>query len=182
METDRKYMKEMKASYRRAAVAVAVLLSGCCLRAQSFEVRVYPPRDTVSVSDSVTVLPVQAVADTVPPFDRLMESLSGRVLWSPGVRSLLVEQVRRNAGRTVTGYRLRIFFDNRQTARRVSEEVALDFVTRYPDVPVYRSYVNPYFKVTVGDFRTKSDALQFMERIRREYPSAFLVREVISTI
>lgn len=177
-------MKEMSARFRfrRAAVVCVVLLLGCCLQAQSFEVRVYPPRDTVSVRDSAGVFPAQAVTDTVPPFDRLMESLSGSVRMTPSVRSLLEEQVKRNAGRSVTGYRLRIFFDNRQTARKVSEEVALDFVTRYPDVPVYRSYVNPYFKVTVGDFRTKSDALQFMERIRRDYPSAFLVREVISTI
>jgi hypothetical protein len=50
----------------------------------------------------------------------------------------------------------------------------------YHDVVAYRSYANPYFKVTVGDFRTKSEAYRLLERIRHEFPSAFVVKESIS--
>ena len=50
------------------------------------------------------------------------------------------------------------------------------------DIPhrAYRSYANPYFKVTVGDFRTKSEAMALLERIKYEFPSAFVVKENIS--
>jgi hypothetical protein len=47
-------------------------------------------------------------------------------------------------------------------------------------VTAYRTYANPYFKVTVGDFRTRSEAMKLLERIRHEFPSAFVVKENIT--
>ena len=92
----------------------------------------------------------------------------------------LKEHVAANAVRTISGYRVRIFFDNKQTARVASEETLKRFESMYHDVVAYRTYANPYFKVTVGDFRTKSEAMALLERIRREFPSAFVVKENIS--
>ena len=60
-----------------------------------------------------------------------------------------------------------------------SEETLKRFESLYHDVVAYRTYANPYFKVTVGDFRTKSEAVQFLERIKKDFPSAFVVRENI---
>lgn len=80
----------------------------------------------------------------------------------------------------IQGYRVRIFFDNKQTARSESEDLVAAFSETYPDIAVYRIYENPYFKVTVGDFRTRSQAMQFMLRIRRTYPQAFITREQIA--
>ena len=85
-----------------------------------------------------------------------------------------------NAERTIPGYRVRIFFDNRQSARNESENTLKRFESLYHDVSAYRSYANPYFKVTVGDFRTKSEAMELLERIKKEFPSAFVVKENIS--
>ena len=85
-----------------------------------------------------------------------------------------------NASRTLSGYRIRIFFDNKQSARVASEEALKKFESLFHDVVAYRSYANPYFKVTVGDFRTKSEAMSYLERIRREFPSAFVVKENIA--
>lgn len=85
-----------------------------------------------------------------------------------------------NASRTLSGYRIRIFFDNKQSARVASEEALKKFESLFHDVSAYRSYANPYFKVTVGDFRTKSEAMSYLERIRKDFPSAFVVKENIS--
>ena len=49
----------------------------------------------------------------------------------------------------------------------------------YHDVVAYRTYANPYFKVTVGDFRTRSEAVKLLERIKGAFPSAFVVKENI---
>ena len=54
------------------------------------------------------------------------------------------------------------------------------FEALYHDVSAYRSYANPYFKVTVGDCRTKSEAMELLERIKHEFPSAFVVKENIN--
>ena len=82
-----------------------------------------------------------------------------------------------NSSRQISGYRVRIFFDNKRTSRDESQAVMDRFVAQYHDVPAYRSYVNPYFKVTVGDFRTKSEAMQLLKQIRGEFPAAFIVKE-----
>lgn len=91
----------------------------------------------------------------------------------------LVETNRLTSGK-MQGFRVRIFFDNKQTARSESEEIVMQFSEIHPVIPVYRVYENPYFKVTVGDFRTKSDAIRFMNGIRRTYPQAFITRETIA--
>jgi len=84
------------------------------------------------------------------------------------------------SNKKIAGYRVRIFFDNRQDARGLSNGVVGRFSDSYPETPVYRTYENPYFKVTVGDFRTKSEATMLLKRIKSDFPSAFLVKEIIN--
>jgi hypothetical protein len=60
-----------------------------------------------------------------------------------------------------------------------SENTLKKFNTLFPDVMAYRIYANPYFKVTVGDFRTKSEAMALLARIKGDFPSAFVVKENI---
>ena len=103
-----------------------------------------------------------------------------RINQSGLIRNSLENHIRGNAGRTIDGYRVRIFFDNRQSARSDSEEMEKKFSAAHPDIPVYRSYVNPYFKVTVGDFRTKSEAMMLLRSIVNEFPTAFVVKENIN--
>lgn len=88
--------------------------------------------------------------------------------------------LKNNSTKTLSGFRVRIFFDNSQNARNASAEALSRFQKLHPEIPAYRSYLNPYFKVTVGDFRTKSEALQMFQSIVKEFPSAFLVKENIN--
>ncbi|MBR7027362.1 MAG: SPOR domain-containing protein [Bacteroidales bacterium] len=94
--------------------------------------------------------------------------------------SAMVTHKTRNASKQMNGYRVRIFFDNSRNARAISEQVAGSFSAIYPSVAVYREYENPYFKVTVGNFRTKADATRFLNTIKGQFPSGFIVRERIT--
>lgn len=98
---------------------------------------------------------------------------------SSSIISAMDKSISGNAYRPFTGYRVRIFFDNRQTARQDSESMMETFSKMYPGVPAYRSYVNPYFKITVGDFRTRSEAMHFLKQIIGTFPKAFIVKENI---
>ncbi|MEF9930968.1 MAG: hypothetical protein RSC28_00780 [Bacteroidales bacterium] len=84
-----------------------------------------------------------------------------------------------NALKQRHGYRIRIFFDNKQHARGESEIIVKSFSSSFPQVPVYRSYTNPYFKVVAGDFRTKSDAMRVLGAIKNLYPHALVIKEYI---
>ena len=85
-----------------------------------------------------------------------------------------------NPSRTMSGYRVRIYFDNSQNARGASEAALNRFVALHHGIPAYRSYQNPFFKVTVGDFRTKSEAMELLQKIKNEFPTAFVLKETIN--
>ena len=99
---------------------------------------------------------------------------------SKSVAGAMSAHIARNSGKKMVGYRVRIFFDNGKNARTQSENVAGGFRAQHPGIAVYREYENPYFKVTVGDFRTKDDARKFLKGIKGAYPSGFIVREKIN--
>lgn len=140
------------------------------------------------LKDSLVYRPAAAVDTTLSGRDIYSVLPSGgpdggvyvTVNQTPEITSSMRAHVASNRGRTLAGYRVRIFFDNRRTARTESETALKRFESLYHDVAAYRTYANPYFKVTVGDFRTKSEAMALLARIRRDFPSAFVVKENIS--
>jgi len=99
---------------------------------------------------------------------------------SQAIAKAMAGKIERNKSRKMTGYRVRIFFDNKQSARNASEAAMNRFRAAYPGHGAYRSFASPYFKVTVGDFRTKSEAMQLMRRIKADFPTAFVVKENIN--
>ncbi len=137
--------------------------------------------------DSLVYVPVSAV-DTTLAGKNIFEIMPSKGYGSESgvsinqsslISSSMNKQIHLNSDRTMNGYRVRIFFDNKQSARNESEATLKRFKGLFPDVQAYRIYVNPYFKVTVGDFRTKSEAMALLSRIKGAFPSAFVVKENI---
>lgn len=97
------------------------------------------------------------------------------------IANLLNEYYIRNASKPgMQGFRIRIYFDLGQQSRTVSQETMDEFMENYPGIAVYRTFDSPYYKVSVGDFRTRDEALNFLKTIERKYPKAFIVAEWIS--
>ena len=96
---------------------------------------------------------------------------------SSAVRTALNRQVAANGGKTINGFRIRLFFASNRTARDESASVIRRFNEMYPHVQAYRTYASPNFKVTVGNFRTRLEAEAFLRRIKGDFPDAFIVRE-----
>ena len=105
---------------------------------------------------------------------------SVKIIQSAAVEQALTSHIEGNRDRKISGYRLRIYFNNSQNSREKSQSVALQFAEEHPELRVYRSYTSPYFKVTAGDFRTKSEAQHFADGIKGQYPSVFIVKETIN--
>jgi len=96
---------------------------------------------------------------------------------SPEIAKSFEKVVSENENVYVQGYRIRIYFDNKQNSRSESETVLASFIESHPGIPAFRTFESPCFKVTVGNFRTRSEALAALEGIKRQYPSAFIVKE-----
>jgi len=77
------------------------------------------------------------------------------------------------------GYRVEIFFSSTLDAKEQSLKTKVDFLSEYPDYPVHIKFIAPNFRVRVGDFRTKSEALKLYKKIQKDYPTAFVVPDII---
>ncbi len=98
----------------------------------------------------------------------------------PRLVELVNLHIRRNMeGSTAQGYRIEIFFSSDLNARQRAQKIKSDFLSSFPEHNVYISYVSPDFKVRIGDFRNKNDALRVMKEIQGRFPRAFVVPDTI---
>lgn len=176
----------MKRTDKLIIILISIIFSAISSPALRSQERTGISEDYVMV-DSIVYRPAAAV-DTLlagkdifslMPSSAEVDGAYVDIHQTDAVKNAVRNHVDANEERELPGYRVRIFFDNKQTARVESEEALKRFESLYHDVVAYRSYANPYFKVTVGDFRTKSEAYRLLERIRHEFPSAFVVKENI---
>lgn len=100
-----------------------------------------------------------------------------KVNQSAQVASALKDHKMLTGSRKLSGYRIRIYFSNKQNARTESAMIEEKFKENFPGVPVYRTYPNPHFKVAVGNYRTKSDALKALEEIKTVFKDAYILKE-----
>jgi len=91
------------------------------------------------------------------------------------------EQTRRefNVEHRVPAYKIRIFFDNGQNARSAAGGALGTFKSLYPKTPAVISFENSYFKVTVGNYRTKTDANRILRKLKPIFPMAFIVEDEV---
>lgn len=111
------------------------------------------------------------------------QALNGSIVkikQSQDIVTSMQNHIANSSQKKINGYRIRIFFDNKQDARVKSESIRQSFSSNYPGVGVYWTYDAPYFKITVGDLRSKSDAMKMLKMLQANYPSAFIVREHIN--
>lgn len=96
------------------------------------------------------------------------------------VRQALETYTAENAQKPIQGYRIRVFYDNSPSARVKSESIEQYLKGQYPETGVYRSFESPNYKVTIGDFRTKEEALKIYNALKGTYPTAYIIKENIN--
>jgi len=112
-------------------------------------------------------------------FSRLQANTSGegvvQIKQNSDITSLInlhVSLMRNLKG--IKGYRVCIYYNSGQEARGRADQERAKFISRYEDVSSDKVFESPFWKVYVGNFRTKSEAWKFLERIRVDYPNAFI--------
>jgi hypothetical protein len=81
----------------------------------------------------------------------------------------------------IWGFRIQIYSSSNRNAREESNKTRAEFISNFPDVTSYAEYAEPgYFKIRVGDFRTKVEGTKLLFLIRKQFPNAYLVPCVIN--
>ena len=103
-----------------------------------------------------------------------------KVNQSSAMRGAFDSYVSNNASKKMSGYRIRVFYENGQSARGRSEAISRSISNAYPGLAVYRTFDSPNYKVCVGDFRTKDEALKVYHALKASYPTALILKDVIN--
>jgi hypothetical protein len=79
----------------------------------------------------------------------------------------------------IEGWRIEIFFESGNNSKRLAIEAQSEFISKYTETPTHLIFQAPYYKVRVGDYRTRLEAEAFLKRISGNYPNAFVVKDEI---
>lgn len=69
------------------------------------------------------------------------------------------------------GYRVQVFSDNRPAAKGEARAKGRNIAERFPNMRTYVKYTSPYWRLRVGDFRTRREAEEAAEALRQAFPS-----------
>lgn len=76
----------------------------------------------------------------------------------------------------IKGYRVQLFFDTDKD--QVNQKKA-DYLSRHDNNPAYVDYLQPNFRLRVGNFRTKLQAQHWQNEVRFDFPDAIIVEDWI---
>jgi len=77
----------------------------------------------------------------------------------------------------IQGYRVQLFFD---ADRKSVDDARSKFVSAFPKIDSYIIYNAPNYILKVGDFRTLLEAEKIKSSFIRDFPTSFIVREMIN--
>jgi hypothetical protein len=128
---------------------------------------------TPLVKDTSKPAPMAVVATALPAPDTNIHVHEPAVVQN--TENKLYQYQRYNHG-TSPGFRVQVDFGQDKSAVYKTQS---DFSGKYPGITSYITYKQPYFRMSAGDFRTRLEAVCFLNKVRKDYPAAFVVADKI---
>ncbi len=108
-----------------------------------------------------------------------------RIIQDPRIDSLMLLSRQLNSVLSqrdegyLDGFRIQIFMESGNDAIDHANAVIERFSENFPGVPVYLIYRQPYYRIRVGDFRTRLEAEGYLRRIVRNHSQAFVIKDKV---
>ena len=77
----------------------------------------------------------------------------------------------------VRGFRVQIYNGN---DRKKASQAKLDFMRAFPGVRSYLVYNNPQFRVRVGDFKSRREAMDLYNKVSAKFNPCMIVPDVVN--
>jgi len=126
------------------------------------------------------------VAEQLPFFDSLIshEPNKGSIVIQQDSRitQLIINHEKLNVENEskFAGWRIQIYNSSGSESRKEAENIRNKFLANYPELTAYLIYQPPFFKIRVGDFRTREEAFSLYKKIIVEFPISYLVNDNIN--
>lgn len=100
----------------------------------------------------------------------------------PAIDSLINRYILSNARiNGMQGFRIQVYNSSDKNAREESGKVRAEFMSKFPDIVSYASFERPgYYKIRAGDFRSKVEGTRYLLMVRKVFPDAILVPDIIN--
>lgn len=83
------------------------------------------------------------------------------------------------ADNTIDGFRIQIFMESGNDAVEHANVAMEEFKLLYPDIPIYIIFGQPYYRLRVGDYRTRLEAEKVFQVLNKDYKEAFITGDRI---
>jgi poly-D-alanine transfer protein DltD len=108
-----------------------------------------------------------------------------RIVQDPRIDSLM--QLNRQINSTLSespegfldGFRIQIFMESGNDAVERAQFIIEGFNEDYPILQAYLTYRQPYYRIRVGNFRTRLEAEGYLRQLSRKYNQAFVIKDKI---
>ena len=77
---------------------------------------------------------------------------------------------------SMPGFRVQVFYGSNRTK---ATEIRTEFLKTSSGIAAYLIYQQPNFKVRLGDFKTRLEAQELLEKLQLDYPGAFIVKDEV---
>lgn len=128
---------------------------------------------------SAFALPAKAQIHVNENAGTTIASTTGVVMHSDPRLAILLKKYRNvqlGVIRSGRGYRVQIYNGN---DRVKANQIRVDFMRRYPNVRTYLTYVQPQFRVKVGDFASRGEAYKFYVEVSNIYDPCMIVPDIV---
>ena len=117
-------------------------------------------------------------------FDRLDKKQPGSgeisVVQDARLEEVLREYIKINQQKNgIPAYWIRIYSGSGHDAREKAYQSKAKFLSKYEGIKDKVVYNDPNFKVYIGGYRVKSEALRLLKTVQIDFPSAFIVYDII---
>lgn len=79
----------------------------------------------------------------------------------------------------IEGFRIQIFMESGNAAVERAQAAIARYHEAFPEDKTYLSFGQPYYRVRVGDFRTRLEAEGRLQQVIRLFSQAFVIKDII---
>lgn len=88
--------------------------------------------------------------------------------------------IKRASARTAKGFRLLVVNTNKRDEAIAAKTKVY---TNFPELKAYLTYQSPYFKLKVGNFRTREEAIDYQKYLKAFFPKGvYVMNDIIEVV
>ncbi len=92
--------------------------------------------------------------------------------------SLMIINTRTNENQaTLDGYRIQIYSGSGVSAKQEAMAAQTKFLQLFPNETINVTYSAPFWRVRVGNYRFRSEALNLLASVKRNFQGSYIVRD-----